>query len=288
MKNRVNRHAHTLGIRWRTAKGWSIGVIGVLTIFLTTLYASDTPYSQAQKLYSQGNFEAAAKMYADACPQLEAKERKICLFNEVKALLESKKTELANSAEAKLLLLISQTEPGDSLFPKLSAEDAKLQILLNNPVRAVRSWRAAQSSSSPDFFSELFVLCSDIVSVFPENGLSEENCNRIKPADTSLISLPREKIVPLAQQTQVAKDTPQLGKGGQWYVQLGAFGSKDNAERLVANFKGKGVELYVVELTDRKLFAVRTGFFSTNADAQTYADQKIAPAHNDYKVFSVN
>ncbi|MDR3001470.1 MAG: pyrroline-5-carboxylate reductase [Fibromonadaceae bacterium] len=267
-----------------------LGLLVVLTFF-TTLFASDT-YSQAQKLYSQGNFGEAAKMYASACPQLEAKEQKVCLFNEVKALVESRKAELVSSAEPKLLLLISQTEPSDSLFTKLSAEDAKLQIMLNNPVRAVRSWRAAQSSASPDFFSELFVLCNDIVSVFPENGLTAENCNRIKPADTNLISLPRNKLTPLSKQPaqQLAQTTtpPQNNappSQKQWYVQLGAFSSKENADRLVANFKSKGVELYVVELRDRKLFTVRTGFFSTSNDANVYAEQKIAPTHKDYKVF---
>jgi len=254
-----------------------------ILLFAAFAFANDM-YSQAQKLYSQGNFEAAAKSYAEVCPKLEEKENKICLFNEVKALLESDKIDAVRSAEHKLLLLVSQTEPGDSLFAELSATDAKLQVMLNQPVRAVRSWNAAQTSANIAYFPELFVLCQDIVSAFPSNGLSAENCNRVKPADTTMISLQRKKVVVLQAgsaapvvQAAPATQTSQVAHG-KWYIQLGAFGSKDNADRMVAEYKVKGVELYITELSDRRLFAVRTGFFSTQSDARIYAEQKIAPA----------
>ncbi len=273
-------------------------ILSIICLLSFTAYAADSLYSQARKLYSQKNFEAAAKSYADICPQLSAKEKKICQFNEVKALVESDKMDLAKAAEPKLLLLISQTEPGDSLFSELSAEDAKLQIMLNQPVRAVRSWNAAQASASPDYFPELFVLCQDIVSAFPTNGLNNENCNKVKPSDTTLISLPRKKTTPLpnsqlstpskfSTSPQLSTLNSQLSTSStlKWYVQLGAFGSRENAEKLVASFKDKGVQLYIAELPNRNLFAVRTGFFASAEDAKIFAEQKIAPAHKDYKIF---
>ncbi|MCL2283464.1 MAG: SPOR domain-containing protein [Fibromonadales bacterium] len=265
-----------------------------ILLFAAFAFANDM-YSQAQKLYSQKNFEAAAKSYAELCPKLEAKEKKICLLNEVKALIESDKIDLARAAEPKIALLLSQSEPSDSLYAELSATDAKLQVMLNQPVRAVRSWNAAQASASKNYFSELFVLCQDIVSAFPGNGLAAENCNKIKPADTTLISIQRKKVTVLATATAPPPTTTatttsnsppatsQEGTQSKWYIQLGAFGTRENAEKLVADFKKKGVELYVTELTDRKLFAVRTGFFATQNDAKTYAEQKIAPA--DYKIY---
>jgi septal ring-binding cell division protein DamX len=246
--------------------------------------STDSLYSQAQKLYSQGNFEAAAGIYGEICNLLDnANQKKICQFNEAKSLIESKKNDLARSAEQKLLLLISQTEPSDSLFAELSAEDAKLQLMLAQPIRAVRSWNAAQASANPDYFSELYVLCCDILSAYPDNGLTTETCNKVKPTDTTLISLPRTKIVPLAasSNTQIPKSqTATL----QWYVQLGAFSSKGNAEKLVADFKSKGVQLYITELATKKLFVVRTGYFANQEDAKNYAVQKIAPLHKEYKI----
>jgi len=259
-------------------------------LFVSFVFAAnDSLYSEAQKLYSQGKFEAAAKMHADACSNMDGQSKKICLFNEVKALVETGKADLAANAEPKLLLLMSQTEPGDSLFTWLNMEDAKLQTMLGNPVRAVRSWNAAQASASPDYFSELFVICNDIISAYPTNGLSSENCNKIKPSDTTIISLPRKKITPLATapnpQAKTQNSKPQTSNSNQWYVQLGAFGSKENAERLAEDFNKRGVQLYIMEIKDRKLFSVRTGYFSSSNDASLYAEQKIAPAHKDYKIY---
>jgi len=260
-------------------------------LFVSFAFAvpADSLYSQAQKFYSQGNFEAAAKTYANLCSMLEANEKKTCLISETKSLIEANKINLAREAEPKLLLLISQTEPNDSLFSELSALDAKLQIMLDQPVRAVRSWKAAQASASVDYFAQIYVLCRDIVSAYPGNGLTVENCDKTKPADTTLLALPRKKIVPLsgASQSQPAVvhyAAPAPSGAKKWYVQLGAFGAKENADKLVADFKNKGVQLYIVELTERKLFTVRAGEFSTRDDAENFAVQKIAPTHKDYKV----
>lgn len=262
-----------------------------LICFFNALANTDSLYLQADKLYSEGNFEAAAKAYLDVCSKLEKKQS--CLFNEVKSLIESKNIDLVRSAEPKLLLLISQTEPNDSLFAYLSLTDAKLQIMLNQPVRAVRSWNAAQASANPSYFSELFVVCNDIVFSFPENGgLTAEKCNKIKPSDTTFISLPRNKITVLTapQNTQTALNTQNTqnvqAKSPEWYIQLGAFGAKENAEKLVNSFKSKNVILYIIELPERKLFAVRTGNFDNMPDAKNYAEQKIAPSHKDYQVLS--
>jgi cell division septation protein DedD len=267
-------------------------------LFVSLAFAApaDSLYSQAQKFYSQGNFEASAKTYANLCSMLEAKEKKICLISEARSLIEANKINLAREAEPKLLLLISQTEPNDSLFAELSALDTKLQIMLDQPVRAVRSWKAAQASASVDYFPQIYVLCRDIVSAYPANGLTTENCEKTKPADTTLISLPRKKTVPIpgassqpaivhyapASTPAPASATPSASK--KWYIQLGAFSAKENAERLVADFKNKDVQLYIMELTERKLFTVRTGDFTSREDAESYAVQKISPTHKDYKI----
>jgi len=273
----------------------------LLTSFVFAFAASaDSLFSQAQKLYGQGNFEAAAKTYAGLCSMLEAKDKKTCQINETRSLIEANKINLAREAEPKLLWLISETEPNDSLFSELSALDTKLQIMLDQPVRAVRSWKAAQASASVEFFPQIYVLCRDIVSAYPGNGLTAENCDKTKPADTTLISLSRKKITPLpasssqpavvhyATSAPASAPTPapaSVPSGAKkWYVQLGAFGAKENADKLVADFKNRGIQLYIVELTDRKLFTVRAGEFATKEDAENFAVQKIAPVHKEYKV----
>jgi cell division septation protein DedD len=268
-------------------KNGFIAAIYLVCSFLSFAFAApDSLYSQAQKLFSKGNFDEAAKIYANVCSTLEAKEKKFCQLNEVKALIESQKINQARAAEPKLLSLISLTEPSDSLFAELSAQDSKLQIMLDQPIRAIRSWNAAQASANIDYFPEIFALCQDIVSAYPSNGLTAETCNKIKPSDTALISLPRKKTVPLSKTSVTATHFPatSASTANKWYIQLGAFGSKANAEKLVADFKSKGVQLYITELADRKLFTVRAGSFATKAEAESFAEQKIAPAHPDYKV----
>jgi cell division septation protein DedD len=96
-----------------------------------------------------------------------------------------------------------------------------------------------------------------------------------------LISIPRKKIIPISISIAPVKEE----KSSKWYVQLGAFGSKENAEKLVADFKNRGVQLYVTELADRKLFVVRTGVFESADAAKIFAEQKIAPTYKDYKIF---
>jgi len=264
-------------------------ILSIICLFATCTFAApDSLYTLAQKLYSMGNFEVAAKTYASACPQLEAKEKKICLFNEVRAMVESNKIDLVRTAEEKLFSLISQTEPNDTLFTEINIADSKLQIMLNQPAQAIRSWNTAQASASSDYFPELFVVCRDIVSAFPKNEqLAAENCAKIKPADTTLISISRKKITPVNISVAPVKETPAAkeDKSSKWFVQLGAYGNKENAEKLVADFKNKGVQLYVTELPDRKLFVVRTGLFESADAAKIYAEQKIAPIHKDYKIF---
>jgi cell division septation protein DedD len=248
---------------------------------------ADSLYSLAQKLYSQGAFAEAAKAYGNVCPQLEAKEKRICMFKEIKALAENKKTDAAQAAEAKVLQLLSQTEPSDSLFAEINAEAARLQVMLKQAAMAVRSWNAAQASANSGFFPELFVLCQDIVSAFPESGLTTQSCDKVKPSDASLTQLPRNKNAPLSQASNTANhqslaSNPQSLK---WYVQLGAFSSRENAEKLVADFKQRGVQLHIAEvITDKKLFAVRTGTFGSTEEAKKFAEQKIEPSHKDYRV----
>ena len=266
-------------------------LICVAFAMLQAAAVTDSLFSQAQKLYSQGNFEEAAKVYGNLCAQLSIKEKKLCQFKEIKALAESAKQEIIFAAEEKLLSLLSQTEPNDSLFAELSAEDVKLQIMLGQPARAIRSWNAAQASANINYLSELFVLCADIVSAYPESGLTKEHCNKVKPADTSIISLPRKKIVPLEiekpQAPAQAQVQAQQAQAKKWYVQLVALSSKENAEKMVADYKQKGIQLYVAEVVsaERTLFAVRAGNFENKQEAETFAEQKIAPSHKDYKIF---
>jgi cell division septation protein DedD len=74
----------------------------------------------------------------------------------------------------------------------------------------------------------------------------------------------------------VTKPTPEpvaTGDGTRWMVQLGVFASRDNAERLAQELKGKGFKISVSELpgNGRKLFRVRAGPVSDRTSASDLA-----------------
>jgi DedD protein len=62
---------------------------------------------------------------------------------------------------------------------------------------------------------------------------------------------------------------------GNFVVQLGSFGSRDNAERLVRDMKGKGFTAFIAPITShgRELYRVRVGPTRDRASAEALAVQ---------------
>ncbi|GHV14582.1 hypothetical protein AGMMS49938_10970 [Fibrobacterales bacterium] len=273
----------------------------IIALSLFNFAFADSRTENADKLFAQGNFEAAAAAYNSVCTSLNPKDKKLCLFSEVKSLMETKKIENAQKAEIKLVSLLSQTEPSDSLFSPLFAADTRLQIMLSQPERAVRSWNTTVQSANSDFFPTIYLTCLDLIENFPSNGLTNENCQKVRPADTTLISLPRTKTAPLVkvtavpaakpptspspvQDTRTANGTTTPPQNQGCLIQLGAFGNRANAEKLVSDFAKKSVPLNIAETPGSALFIVRSDKFATQVEAAAFAEQKIAPFHHDYKI----
>jgi cell division septation protein DedD len=77
---------------------------------------------------------------------------------------------------------------------------------------------------------------------------------------------------------------PAASKGG-WSVQLGAFGSRENAERLVKQVKGKGFPVAINENASSKLrYRVRVGPERDRAAADVLAAKLRAAGHKDATV----
>jgi DedD protein len=58
-----------------------------------------------------------------------------------------------------------------------------------------------------------------------------------------------------------AAETPAAGAKGQWWTQLGSFSSRDNAERLARDLRGKGYSISVarIKVGAKDLYRVRSG-----------------------------
>lgn len=90
-------------------------------------------------------------------------------------------------------------------------------------------------------------------------------------------SPPREKPQPQAEKPQPAAEKPQAAAAkppaldaDSWVVQVGAFSARSGAEKVAAEFKGKG---YPVTLTPGPTFKVWLGPYPKKADADQLASR---------------
>jgi len=95
---------------------------------------------------------------------------------------------------------------------------------------------------------------------------------------------------PAAKPHAAAAEKPATasGESGGWGVQLGVFGSKENAERLVLQARVKGFKASVSPITSgkNKMYRVRVGPAADKAAAQELQTKLRAAgiAHSDAKV----
>lgn len=98
-----------------------------------------------------------------------------------------------------------------------------------------------------------------------------------KPTEPAAPSTPSAAAMKAADsktaetKTVDAKAAAAKTNAGSWLVQVGAFGSRDNADKLVARLKTKGYPASVT--ASGRLFHVRVGPFTDRADADRTASR---------------
>jgi DedD protein len=110
---------------------------------------------------------------------------------------------------------------------------------------------------------------------------SEPATAAAQPARPAVVEPPVSREEPPAEPAAtVAAPTPAETSGGEaaagetrWYVQLGAFGDRDNADRLAARVGTYGYRAHVSEFpsTGRTVYRVRVGPESSRARAESIA-----------------
>jgi DedD protein len=103
---------------------------------------------------------------------------------------------------------------------------------------------------------------------------------RASPAAEAVAAAPRAP----EQRPEVAQ---RPDAGGNWLVQVGTFGQKQNADRLVTSLRSKGFDAFLSETTraGKKLYRVRVGPAGTRAAADGLAG-KLAAAGQPGQVVS--
>lgn len=154
-----------------------------------------------------------------------------------------------------IVLLVPEllTGPGRKAEPVSSPAGAGSQSsviidLVNGGVRPVATPEAQPDESS-----------LEARRIVPAPGKPVKREEEKSPVAASLP--PPVQVAPPAQAPPVERPAAVSSSREGWTVQLGSFASRDNAQRLVRELKGKGFEAFMLEGggTSGKLYRVRVG-----------------------------
>lgn len=108
------------------------------------------------------------------------------------------------------------------------------------------------------------------------------------PAKAAEPPKPTPAVIPTATATPTAS-VPAVTKAEPaqeyWTLQLGAFGTKSNADLLVTNLKKQKISCTIIEQprAERTLYLVQTGRFETKEQAVDFAANKLVPLKIEYQ-----
>jgi len=104
--------------------------------------------------------------------------------------------------------------------------------------------------------------------------------------DTTAKATPAPAVQP-EKKTEPAPATKADEPKEYWYLQLGAFGVKANAELLVKNLKKQGIAGTIEERVGetKTLYLVQTGKFETKEKAIDFGAKKLAPLNVEFRAF---
>ena len=92
--------------------------------------------------------------------------------------------------------------------------------------------------------------------------------------------------VPKSFSSNKSNENPAASASAEyWTLQLGAFGTKSNADLLVSNLKKQKVTCTIIEQPrgEKTLYLVQTGKFETKDQAVDFAANKLAPLKIEYQ-----
>ena len=154
--------------------------------------------------------------------------------------------------------------------------------LLNNP-DSLKAIQAAMQAKTTAVTQPAPAVQQPLPPATPEPAPVVEQA---KPAEQ-----PKEqpKAAPIPTPTPAtaapAAAAPATTTAEYWTLQLGAFGTKSNADLLVTNLKKQKITSTIIELPrgEKILYLVQTGRFDTKEQAVDYAATKLVPLKIEYQ-----
>jgi len=273
--------------------------------------------ADAQKAYVAGNWKEAAAAYEAACPKEPKDKQDECYLWNILALSQTGNVKSFKTAGMRLDSLIQATNPQKPIYADLMMTSAQFRMYLGKYDKAAEDLIVAIETSHPHQTVVLQKVCLAVKSKVKTQTL-EERCNQLNYPD-SLAALqakakeakPEEKktektaepkaeskpgnvaTVQPAPQPAVADSTPKVPSKTEtttesqpyWTLQLGAFGTKSNADLLVSNLKKQKIYCNIIEQPrgERVLYLVQTGKFDSREQAVDFAANKLAPLKIEFQ-----
>ena len=261
--------------------------------------------ADAQKAYVAGNWKEAAAAYEAACPKEPDSLRAECYLWNVLALSQT-----GNAQSFKV---------AGKRYADLMMTSAQFRLYLGKYDKAAEDLIQAIETSHPHQSVVLQKVCQAVKAKVKSEDLNDR-CNLLSNPD-SLKALQAAKTAPAAQPAKVAAPAPQPAApepapaveqpkeqpkaapapapapvatapaapatttAEYWTLQLGAFGTKSNADLLVSNLKKQKISCTIIEQTrgEKTLYLVQTGKFETKDQAVDFAASKLAPLKIEYQ-----
>ena len=275
--------------------------------------------ADAQKAYVAGNWKEAAAAYEAACPKEPDSLRAECYLWNVLALSQTGNAQSFKVAGKRLDSLIQTTNPQRAIYADLMMTSAQFRLYLGKYDKAAEDLIQAIETSHPHQTVVLQKVCQAVKAKVKSEDLNDR-CNLLSNPD-SLKALQAAKTAPAAQPAKVAAPAPQPAApepapaveqpkeqpkaapapapapvatapaapatttAEYWTLQLGAFGTKSNADLLVSNLKKQKISCTIIEQTrgEKTLYLVQTGKFETKDQAVDFAASKLAPLKIEYQ-----
>ena len=293
-----------------------------ILITLTAIFAANAfaqTMADAQKAYVAGKWQEAAAAYEAACPKEPDSLRAECYLWNVLALSQMGNAQSFKVAGKRLDSLIQTTNPQRAIYADLMMTSAQFRLYLGKYDKAAEDLIQAIETSHPHQSVVLQKVCQAVKAKVKSEDLNDR-CNLLSNPD-SLKALQAAKTAPAAQPAKVATPAPQPAApepapaveqpkeqpkaapapapapvatapaapatttAEYWTLQLGAFGTKSNADLLVSNLKKQKISCTIIEQTrgEKTLYLVQTGKFETKDQAVDFAASKLAPLKIEYQ-----
>lgn len=291
--------------------------VALFSVFAAS--ASAQTMADAQKAYVAGNWKEAAAAYEAACPKEPDSLRAECYLWNVLALSQTGNAQSFKVAGKRLDSLIQTTNPQRAIYADLMMTSAQFRLYLGKYDKAAEDLIQAIETSHPHQSVVLQKVCQAVKAKVKSEDLNDR-CNLLSNPD-SLKALQAAKTAPAAQPAKVAAPAPQPAApepapaveqpkeqpkaapapapapvatapaapatttAEYWTLQLGAFGTKSNADLLVSNLKKQKISCTIIEQTrgEKTLYLVQTGKFETKDQAVDFAASKLAPLKIEYQ-----